>query len=184
MQKCIRCAKLIRPPEPPSQDLCVSCLQQLLESIAGPKIQTLLASLSTSVEQVSGLHSPLRLVDAWRTCWGPQQEGHDVSSDDAGGPFDERCRAAHSAWRKFQEGIDRYEKTANTVEAAIEFILSSRLAVLQRRLYRRYFHCRWRYDIRRGRFLRGARAPQNRYEIGVMIVSLQMYGLFSRVVET
>jgi hypothetical protein len=110
-------------------------------------------------------------------------ESHPDTQASPGPLLRKRVETARNRWQATLEQArrDDAQVKAMTSEGRLrdEFLVGFQAQVVFRRLYRRYLRRRFRYDLRRRRWLRGARLPESHLEANLLADASMAYGVYN-----
>jgi DNA-directed RNA polymerase specialized sigma24 family protein len=185
MATCDRCH---RHAEPHGHGICLRCRLTLTERYAYPEVLALLTA------QVPSEHLPVlrRLLGARLIAAHPPVVNVAISepaksySDPQESPGSQLRTLVDGTQRWWRATLDQERRDdaqakamASTGQLGVEFLVSFQAKVVFRRLYRRYLRRRFRYDLQRSRWLRGARPPQSRFEANLLTDAAMAYGVYN-----
>jgi DNA-binding CsgD family transcriptional regulator len=185
MATCDRCHQHAEPHE---HGICLRCRLTLTERHAYPEVLALLTA------QVPSEHLPELRRQLGARLIAVHPPVVNVAGGDADEPYHEPQKSPESQlgllvegkqrwWRATLDQERRDKAQAKAMAAAgqlwVEFLVSFQAKVVFRRLYRRYLRRRFRYDLHRSRWLRGARPPQSCFEANLLIDAIVAYSVYN-----
>jgi RNA polymerase sigma factor (sigma-70 family) len=99
----------------------------------------------------------------------------------AGAALAVQVRTMLAVWKAIHMGVQRYSALVQGIEPLVECTGFFTVAIQGRKLWRQYLRHRFRFELRSGVWLPGARQPRNGHEGAYLTCATQMYDFYTRI---